>query len=337
MSKKKRFGISEALTRGLSETIHVVENNAGMYRNVVLPLSRIELDPDNPRKLAIDLEDIRQGIRPDDTDYERKQEELSRLKELAHTIKTSGVINPIVVYKRGELYRIVAGERRSLASILAGKQEIDARVFNEKPKGFDLKLIQWIENTAREDLTLDERLGNVREIIHEYQLQHGTGEMTASVLRDITGLSLSQTTYYLAALNAPEDVRTAIQHGQIRNLDKAALLAGVEQKDLRHTILEACVQGSSLKELRSMVNQQKQLQVKATVMKMPTRGRQTSKVNMGSTKEAGVIKRIVECVLSHHRYSQYNDVFARVNWDDLKQSTRAFRKLVELLEVEVAV
>lgn len=47
MTKKKRFGISEALTRGLSETINVVENNAGIFRNVVLPLSRIELDPEN--------------------------------------------------------------------------------------------------------------------------------------------------------------------------------------------------------------------------------------------------------------------------------------------------
>ena len=149
MSKKKRFGISEALTRGLSETINVVENNAGMFRNVILPLSRIELDPDNPRKLTVDLLDVRQGIRAEDPQYLRKQEELDKLKELAHTIKSSGVINPIVVYKRGESYRIVAGERRCLASILAGKQEIDARVFNEKPKGFELKLIQWIENTAR--------------------------------------------------------------------------------------------------------------------------------------------------------------------------------------------
>src|ERR1051325_8146416 len=90
MSKKKRFGISEALTRGLSETINVVENNPGMYRNIVLPLSRIELDPDNPRKLAIDLVDIRAGIRPDDPLYQLKQEELERLKELAHTIKASG-------------------------------------------------------------------------------------------------------------------------------------------------------------------------------------------------------------------------------------------------------
>ena len=40
MSKKKRFGVSEALTRGLTETINVVENNSGVFRNVILPLSR---------------------------------------------------------------------------------------------------------------------------------------------------------------------------------------------------------------------------------------------------------------------------------------------------------
>ena len=105
------------------------------------------------------------GLDRNDPLYERKLEELEKLKELAITIESSGVINPIVVYKRGEVYRVVAGERRSLASILAGKNEIEARVFNEKPKGFELKLIQWIENTAREDLTLDERIGNIREII----------------------------------------------------------------------------------------------------------------------------------------------------------------------------
>ena len=140
MSKKKRFGISEALTRGLSETIHVVENNLGVFRNVILPLSRIELDPENPRKLTIDLSDVKEGLRPDDPLYQRKQEELEKLKELAHTIKSSGVINPVVVYKLGEFYRVVAGERRCLASILAGKQEIEARVFNERPKSFDHRL-----------------------------------------------------------------------------------------------------------------------------------------------------------------------------------------------------
>jgi ParB family chromosome partitioning protein len=337
MSKKKRFGISEALTRGLSETIHVVENNLGMYRNVVLPLSRIELDPENPRKLTIDLMDVREGVRPDDPQFQRKHAELEKLKELAHTIKSSGVINPVVVYKRGELYRVVAGERRCLASILAGKQEIEARVFNEKPKGFDLKLIQWIENTAREDLTLDERLGNVREIINEYQQQNGEIEVNATLLKNITGLSLSQTTYYIAAMNAPQDVQVEIQNGNIRNLDKAALLANVASQEIRQRAIEACVNGSSLKELRSIIGQQKQIHRNRAGLQTSKRGRATAKINMGSTMRTEVVKTIVDCVVTKKQFDKYMELFSQVNWMDLRQATKAFRKLVEILETEMVV
>lgn len=337
MSKKKRFGISEALTRGLSETINVVENNTGTFRNVVLPLSRIELDPDNPRKLLVDLSDVRQGIRPDDPAYQRKSEEIEKLKELSHTIKSSGIINPIVVYKQGEFYRVVAGERRSLASILAGKQEIDARVFNEKPKAFELKLIQWIENTAREDLTLDERLGNVRDIINEYQEQHGDVEVNATLLKNITGLSLSQSTYYLAALNAPDDVMSEIKSGNIRNLDKAALIAGIETADVRREMIDACINGSSLKTLRSIIQQQKMLKKNRAAIKTTQRGRSTVKINMGTTSKADVIKQIVGCVLVQREFEKYTGVFSHVDWTDLRQATKAFRKLIEIMELEMVV
>lgn len=339
MSKKKRFGISEALTRGLSETINVVENNSGVFRNVILPLSRIELDPENPRKLAIDLVDIRTGISSDDPQYQRKQNELERLKELAHTIKASGVINPVVVYKLGEVYRVVAGERRCLASILAGKLEIEARVFNEKPKGFELKLVQWIENTAREDLTLDERLGNVRDILHEYQLQKGeVMPVTATLLKNITGLSLSQTTYYLAALNAPQDVQTEIQNGNIRNLDKAALIAGITSIDVRRQAINACVNGSSLKEIRNIITQQKTIKRnKASLQSNQQGGRKTVKINMGTTLNAEVIKTIIKSVVTRNEYDKYMDVFSQVNWADLRQTTKAFRKLIEIMEVEMAI
>ncbi|OGT66131.1 MAG: hypothetical protein A3J38_03825 [Gammaproteobacteria bacterium RIFCSPHIGHO2_12_FULL_45_9] len=337
MSKKKRFGISDALTRGLSETINVVENNLGVYRNIVLPLSRIELDPNNPRKLAIDLSDIREGIRPDDPSYQVKQQELERLKELAHTIKSNGIINPIVVYKLGEYYRVVAGERRCLASILAGKQEIEARTFNEKPKAFELKLIQWVENTAREDLTLDERLDNMKEIMNEYHKRHGEVEMTATLLKNITGLSLSQMTYYLAAINAPYDVREQIQKGTIRNLDKAALLAGVTSDEARQQAIEACIAGSSLKDLRGIINQQKIRKKTKSSLNPSTRGRSPSSINMGSTVKAEVVKTIISCVVSKKEYKHYMDLFAQINWMDLRQTTKAFRTLVELLETEMAV
>lgn len=337
MTKKKRFGISEALTRGFSETINVVENNPGLFRNTVLPLSRIELDPDNPRKMAIDLKDVRAGILPDDPHLHQKQGELDKLKELAHTIKSSGVINPVVVYKLGDVYRVVAGERRCLASIIAGKQEIDARVFNEKPRGFDLKLIQWIENTAREDLTLAERLNNVTEIIHEYQHQHGQVEVTATLLKSITGLSLSQCTYYLAALSAPADLQIEIKNGTIRNLDKAAMIATATSSELRKQAIAACIDGASLKEIRSIIAQQKLLKRNQSDLRPSTRGRQTVKISMGTTSQPAVIKTLVQSVLAAQEYVKYADVFKQVNWSDRRQASKAFRKLVELIEVEAAV
>ncbi len=335
MSKKKRFGVSQALTRGLSETIHVVENNAGMFRNVVLPLSRIELDPHNPRKLAISLNDVQEGLQKNDPAYERKVAELEKLRELAHTIETNGVINPIVVYKLGEAYRVVAGERRSLASFLAGKQEIEARVFNEKPKGFELKLIQWIENTAREDLTLDERIGNIRDIIDAYQEQHSVSDLSATLLKNITGLSLSQASYYLAVLNAPSDIKHAIENGKIGSLDKAAIIAGIDSDALRNQALMACIDGCSLKELRQIITKEKMAQKKPIVQTTPKRGRTITRVNMGFTLNTSVVETIVSSVVAQPEFKKYADVFSKVNWDHYDHTARAFQKLIEILEHEI--
>lgn len=337
MTKKKRFGVSSALTRGLSETIHVVENNSGIFRHVVLPLSRIELDPDNPRKLAINLSDVREGLNKQDPLYVRKTSELERLKELAVTIESSGVINPIVVYKRGELYRVVAGERRCLASILANKNDIDARVFNEKPKGFELKLIQWIENTAREDLSLEERIENIRELLNEYRQQHSPTEVTASLLREVTGLSLPQATYYVAVLNAPSDVKEAIGQSQIRSLDKAAILAGIEADSLRKQALEACVQGCSLKELRQIISQQRIFSKKQKQAALETKSLRSvsRRINMGSTGHGVVIKELVDAILSQAKYQKYVPIFTAIDWKHIKHSTLAFRQLVDILEREL--
>ncbi len=336
MSKKKRFGVSQAITRGLTETINVVENNAGIFRNMILPLSRIELDPENPRKLAISILDVQDGLNRNDPLFDRKQNELEKLKELAHTIESSGVINPIVVYKRGEVYRVVAGERRCLASILANKHEIEARIFNEKPKGFELKLIQWIENTAREDLTLDERIGNIRDIILEYQHQHGEVSVSATLLKNITGLSLPQATYYLAVMQAPDDLQKMISEGQIRSLDKAAVIAGIDSIELRTEALNACVQGCSLKELRNMIARNKQIIRKQALESMPgKRGRAVSRINMGFTLKIDVVQAIVNSVLNQEEFKRYSDIFSKVNWSHYEQATRAFRKLIDILEHEI--
>jgi ParB family chromosome partitioning protein len=335
MTKKRRFGVSEALSRGLSETIGVVENNAGVFRSAVLPLSRIELDPDNPRKLTITLNDVRVGLDKQDPLYEKKAEELERLKEMAATIESSGVINPIVVYKRGEYYRVVAGERRCLGSILAGKNEIEARVFNDKPQGYELKLIQWIENTAREDLSLSERIGNIIDIIREYQNQNGTDVVTATLLKSITGLSLSQANFYVTVMKGPDDVKTAIESGQIRNLDKAATIAVVESANIRKEAIGACLQGCTLKDLRAIIAKQKSaLKTERKPEPKQKRGRAVTRVNMGFTVHTQVVQRIVDSVMNQSVFEKYAGAFSKVNWDQIDHATQAFRKLIDILENE---
>jgi ParB family transcriptional regulator, chromosome partitioning protein len=336
MSKKKRFGVSQALSRGLSETINVVENNTGIFRHTILPLSRIELDPDNPRQLALCLDDVQNGMEKHDVLYERKQEELERLKELAVTIENSGIINPVVAYKNGEVYRIVAGERRCLASVLAGKNEIEARVYNEKPKGFELKLLQWVENTAREDLSLNERIGNIRDIITEYQLQNGEMGISATFLKNVTGLSLPQATYYMTVLHAPNDVKQMIENGQIRSLDKAAIISNVDSQEVRREALTACINGCSLKELRKIVARSKQNAAKQSLPETSTkRGRILTRINMGHTSNTAVVQTIVESVLNRPEYKKYSDIFLNVNWAHIDQSSRAYRKLIEILEYDM--
>ena len=62
-----------------------------------------------------------------------------------------------MVYKLGEKYRLVAGERRTLASII-GQDRYSAKILDSKPTDLKISLLQWIGNVERSDLSLWERL-----------------------------------------------------------------------------------------------------------------------------------------------------------------------------------
>jgi ParB family chromosome partitioning protein len=108
-------------------------------KNIVeLELGNVVPSPTNPRK-----------------DYPEET-----LKELAASIKETGVIQPIIVVKHdGEfVHEIVAGERRWRASKIAGRKTIPC-IVKELTKEQIIE-IQWIENLQREDVSaLDEGLG----------------------------------------------------------------------------------------------------------------------------------------------------------------------------------
>ena len=83
-------------------------------------------------------------------DQPRKQFKQEALEDLAESIKTYGIIQPIVVTKQDGYYGIVAGERRWRAAKLAGLEEIPAIIReDDEQKNREIALI---ENIPREDL-----------------------------------------------------------------------------------------------------------------------------------------------------------------------------------------
>ncbi len=332
MTKKRRFGISQSLNQGFSETINAAENNVGSVRFEVIALSRVETDPENPRDLLLTVEDLRQGTFKNNKD---KLAEYEKLQSLAETIKRKGLMNPVVVYRHGERYRLVAGERRFLASIIAGKEDIQARILATKPPSLDLRLLQWIENTEREDLSLKERMGNVKSIINEYRKEKGEIELTATLLKELTGISLPQASCYMSVLQAPSDIIAAIIEGRINNLDKAAYIAKIKSTEVRLKTLKACLDGSSLKQLHALVESEQKVLQKKPIITNRKQGRVAQRVNMGVTNKPDVIKKIIQVVTQQAEYSSHSRHFDGVDWKDYSHVTQAFRKFIELLEREV--
>jgi ParB family chromosome partitioning protein len=332
MSKRKSFTIGLALAQGLEETIESAQNHSGELRVDVLPLSKVETDPENPRDLALKFDDIRKGVVPNDIDHARKVVELASLQSLAHSIKTQGLINPITVYRHGEKYRLVAGERRTLASLIAGKTDIQARILENKPDELRVSLLQWIENIERSDLSLWERLKNLEKIVLANAKAQKTpaASITVTELSNLLGCSKPHAMNYKAILDADDEIRRLIHDNQIKNLEKAALIAGIESADARAGAIDACLQGATLKQLKVISTQ---ASVKPAAPKVvETRGRQTIAIQFGATKNLNVAKAILDSVLNDHSMSHMSKQFLTVDWSSHRSVADAFKKLLKTLE-----
>ncbi len=150
-----------------------------------LPLEQILPGPEQPRDL----------FDPD------------RLAELAHSIKTNGLLQPITVQKAPDgKYRIIAGERRWRAAKLAGLTEIPALVRTiDDSQRLELALI---ENIQREDL-------NPLEIALAFERLSNEHSMSHEQIADRTGKDRSTVTNLLRLLRLTDEVKTALRHSQI--------------------------------------------------------------------------------------------------------------------------
>ena len=137
----------------------------------------------------------------------RKTFDETALKELATSIKTHGIIQPIVLNRAEDgKYMIIAGERRWRAAKMAGLEQVPAFVRNYTPK--QIKEISIIENLQREDLNPIEAARAIKQLINKYDL-------TQEAVADRIGKSRPAIANTLRLLNLPMDVIELIEKNKL--------------------------------------------------------------------------------------------------------------------------
>lgn len=136
----------------------------------------------------------------------RKHFDTEALEELAASIRTRGVLQPIVVRRRGDDYEIVAGERRWRAASKAGLHEVPALV-KELADGEALQAA-LVENIQRQDLDPLEEAEAYARLIDEYRL-------TQEQVADAVGKNRATVANALRLLKLPKSVLEMLADGRL--------------------------------------------------------------------------------------------------------------------------
>lgn len=188
MAKKSGLG------RGLNALISEANAETGNEPEAVLSISEIVRNLNQPRKTF-------------DED---------KLAELADSIRQNGVLQPILVRRKGQKYEIVAGERRYQASKLAGLKEIPAVVREiDDDKVFQLALI---ENLQRSDLSPIEEAKGYKQLLTSRSL-------TQEELAKILSKSRSAIANTLRLIDLPVEVQHMMEQGLLTAGHARAILA----------------------------------------------------------------------------------------------------------------
>lgn len=214
---------SALVTRGDStSTPPAAESVDPASRVYTLPVAQVKANPHQPR---------------------REFDELA-LKELAASLKTNGVIQPIVVRKAGDGYELIAGERRLRAAKLAGLETVPAIV--KDVDGLTQAQLALVENIQRENLNPIDRAEAYKVLLDQMGLSHA--ELALRLGEDRSSIS-----NHLRLLELAVPVRELLRSGKL-SLGHAKVLAGVadvlEQERLGKLVVE---QGLSVRNLETVL------------------------------------------------------------------------------------
>jgi ParB family transcriptional regulator, chromosome partitioning protein len=216
---RKKFAVNSEIVQAISDTIELSEKRSGTMVMQNINVDDILLDDNNPRELQVSISDVKQNRSFPGAD--KRALEFEAIASLSKSIKENGLINPVLVYKEGKKYRLIAGERRTLATHLAKLTTIAARILPGKPEKSKISILQWAENIERSSISLWEKMKNINSI-----LEFTGAKLTSSSLSDLLGCSRATGGRYCELLKIrEEDILDKIRGQKINSVEKAVLIS----------------------------------------------------------------------------------------------------------------
>jgi ParB family chromosome partitioning protein len=177
----------------------------------------------------------------------RGQMDDARLQDLASSIRSNGIIQPIVVRSIGDRYQIIAGERRWRAAKVAGLLRVPV-VVRDVPPGEEQSLLEMalIENIQREDLNPIEEALAYRRLSEDFQLKQE--DIATAVGKDRATVA-----NVLRLLKLPDEVRAEVASGTLSMGHARALLSLTDEAEQRRMARDVIARSLSVRETESIV------------------------------------------------------------------------------------
>lgn len=240
---------NHGLGRGLASLIPNKKNNAISPSASTVPPKEEVLDIVNNEGSQILEVDINKVIPNPHQPRLAFNEE--KLEELATSIRSHGIIQPLIVSENNGNYELIAGERRFQAAKKAGLEKVSVivRQANEKEK-LELAII---ENVQRHDLN------NIEEA-KAYKKLHNDFQMSQEEIADKMGKSRSAVANKIRLLNLPIEIQRALIEGRITEGHAKAILA-IENSEKQRALFEMIIKNNLT--VRQVEDKTKEISVKS--------------------------------------------------------------------------
>jgi ParB family chromosome partitioning protein len=211
----------------------------GRGLSALIPDTPVPAPATSDRSLEIDSDLLRPNkFQP------RTQMDDERIEDLARSIRSNGIIQPIVVRKVDEGYEIIAGERRWRAAQRAGLLKVPV-VVRDIPED-RLLAVALIENIQREDLNPIEEAVAYRRLGDEFHL-------TQEQIAEAVGKDRSSVANYVRLLRLPQEVRSSVASNALSMGHARALLALSDEAAQLRVARDVVSRSLSVRETEALV------------------------------------------------------------------------------------